>query len=110
MRLGMRFDSNPLIWYFLQVLVMDSMRDAIRDVIRDAIRFESFNFVFFSQDLIGSLRDSIRDAMRDADAIFASLIASLKLRDAKFLADRIPRANFRDAQPGRYPGSTCINT
>ena len=68
----MRFDSNPLIWYFLQVLVMDSMRDATRDAtrdairIRDAIRFESFNLVFVSQDSIGSLRDSIRDAMRDA--------------------------------------------
>ena len=46
MRLGMLFDLNPLIWYFLQVLVMDSMRDASRDAIRDAIRFESFNFVF----------------------------------------------------------------
>ena len=112
----MRFDLNPLILYFLQVLVMDSMRDAIRD----AIRFESFNFVFFSQDPIGSLRDSIRDAMRDAmrnamrdamrDAIrfFASLIASLKLRDAKFFSDRIPRANFRDATEGCDPIASLV--
>ena len=52
MRRGMRFDSNPLTWYFLQVLVMDSMRDATRDAtrdaIRDAIRFESLNLVFFT--------------------------------------------------------------
>ena len=90
----------------------DAMRDATRDAIRDAIRFESFNFVFFSQDSIRSLRDSIRDAMRDAmrDAIrfFASLIASLKLRDAKFLADRIPRANFRDATEGCDPIASLI--
>ena len=84
----------------------------IRNAIRDAIRFESYNIVFFSQDPIGSLRDSIRDAMRnamrDADAIFASLIASLKLRDAKFLADRIPRANFRDATEGCGPIASLI--
>ena len=88
------------------------MRQGMRLGIRDAIRFESFKFVFFSQDPIGFLRDSIRDAMRDAmrDAIrfFASLIASLKLRDAKFLADRIPRANFRDATEGCGPIASLI--
>ena len=50
----------------------------------------------------------MRDAMRDAIRFFASLIASLKLRDAKFLADRIPRANFRDATEGCDPIASLI--
>ena len=53
-------------------------------------------------------RDAMRDAMRDAILFFASLIASLKLRDAKFFSDRIPRANFRDAIEGCDPIASLI--
>ena len=54
------------------------------------------------------MRDATRDAMRDAIRFFASLIASLKLRDAKFFSDRIPRANFRDATEGCDPIASLI--
>ena len=54
------------------------------------------------------MRDATRDAMRDAIRFFASLIASLKLRDAIFLADRIPGANFRDAIEGCGPIASLI--
>ena len=50
----------------------------------------------------------MRDAIRDAIRFFASLIASLKLRDAKFFSDRIPRANFRDAIEGCDPIASLI--
>ena len=54
------------------------------------------------------MRDATRDAMRDAIRFFASLIASLELRDAKFLANRIPLANFRDATKGCDPIASLI--